>query len=101
MGEKNLNQDRIKRMDLLGGLGAGILGGGLALLFARWLESFALPALLLGIATHGWAMYQKGRLERDAGLSEPRWAAVAEGVCWFLLALLFLYIGYRIAVPES
>lgn len=99
MRESNVNQDRIKRMDLLGGLGAGILGGGLALLFARWLESFAVPALLLGIATHGWAMYQKGRLERTEGLDEPRWAIVAEGVCWVLLAILVLYIGYQIVVP--
>lgn len=101
MRESNVNQDRIKRMDLLGGLGAGILGGGLALLFARWLESFAVPALLLGVATHGWAMYQKGRLERAEGLSEPRWTLVTEGVCWVLLAVLALYIGYRIAVPAT
>ena len=100
MGERDVNQNQIKRMELLGGLGAGMLGGGIALLFARWIEPFAVPALLLGIATHGWAMYQKHRLERAQGLSEPRWALVTEGVCWMLLAILVLYIGYRIAVPS-
>lgn len=101
MGERDVNRDEIKRMDLLGGLGAGMLGAGIALLFARWIESFAVPMLLLGIATHGWAMYRKGRLERAEGLSEPRWALVTEGVCWVLLAFLVLYIGYRIAVPST
>jgi hypothetical protein len=89
--------DRIKRLDLLGGLGAGFLGAGLALLFASHLQRLSVPALLVGIAAHGWAMFAKGRLERQAGTDLPRWAKVAEWVCWLLLAGLILYLGIMLA----
>lgn len=89
-------ENRIKRLELLGGIGAGILGAGLALLFAEHLQQFALPALLLGIASHGWAMFQKARMEQQTGIKQPRWAELAEWVCWLTLAGLFLYIAYRI-----
>lgn len=89
-------QNRMKRLDLLGGLGAGVLGAGLALLFAEWLQPFALPALLLGIASHGLAMYQKSRLERQDGVLQPAWADIAERICWTMLAALVLYAGYRL-----
>ena len=90
------DRDKLKRLDLLGGIGAGVLGAGLALMFAEWLQPFALPALGLGIATHGWAMFRKARLERQAGTTQPAWADMAEGACWIMLAGLFLYIAYRV-----
>ena len=88
---------RIKQLDLLGGLGAGFLGAGLALLFASHLQRFSVPALLVGIAAHGWAMFAKSRLERQAGIDLPRWARVAEWLCWLLLAGLILYVGMLLA----
>ena len=91
-----MNQERIKRLELLGGFGAGILSAGLALLFAKWLEPYAVPALLLGIVTHGWAMFQKSRAERDAGAVQPAWSIVAEWICWALLAVLVTYIAVRV-----
>ncbi len=87
-------ENRLKRLDLLGGLGAGVLGAGLALLFARWLEPFAMPALLIGILAHGWAMFSKSNLERQAAIDLPRWAVGAELVCWVMLVALLTYVGY-------
>lgn len=92
----NPNQNRIRRMELLGGIGAGVVGAGIALLFAQWLEPFAIPALLVGIAAHGWAMFRKGRLERQDNLVQPAWAAITEGLCWVMLALLVLYAGMAV-----
>lgn len=89
------NQQRIKRLDLLGGVGAGVLGAGLALIFAEWLKPFAVAALLLGALSHGWAMFQKARLERQAGVVQPLWAHVAEWACWVMLICLFAVIAYR------
>lgn len=89
------NHERIKRMDLLGGLGAGVLGAGIALLFASQLQPFAVPAVLTGILTHGWAMYTKTKLERQAKMVQPKWAIVAEWVCWVLLSVLVVLIGVR------
>lgn len=47
------NQNRMKKLDLLGGIGAGVLRAGLALVFTRWLEPFAMPTLLVGILARG------------------------------------------------
>ncbi|UUZ54139.1 hypothetical protein LP419_37950 [Massilia sp. H-1] len=46
--EMDNNQKRLKQLDLLGGLGASILGAGIALVFVRWL-----PALCTGFACGG------------------------------------------------
>lgn len=86
-------QNRLKQLDLLGGIGAGVLGAGLALLFAKWLQPFAVPALLIGIAVHGWAMFAKHGLERKSNLEQPKWATVAEWTCWVMLAVLALYVS--------
>ena len=90
------NQTRLKQLDLLGGLGAGILGAGLALVFAQWLEPFAIPALLVGILSHGWAMFAKSTLERQARMAQPRWAIAAEWVCWTMLVALTGYVAYTL-----
>ncbi len=89
-------ENQLKRLDLLGGLGAGVLGAGVALLFARWLQPFAIPALLIGVVAHGWAMYRKSNLERQASIDRPKWAVGAELVCWVMLAVLFVYVGYAL-----
>lgn len=88
--------DRMKKLDLLSALGAAVLGAGLALLFTDRLERFAVPALFIGIAAHGWAMFAKRRLERRAGMPLPKWAQVAEWSCWILLAGLGLYAGHAL-----
>ena len=88
-------QNKLKQLDLLGGLGAGVLGAGIALLFASSLAPYAVPALLVGILAHGYAMFAKGRLERQAQAEQPKWARVAEWVCWFMLAGLFIYVAAR------
>lgn len=88
-------QNKLKQLDLLGGLGAGVLGAGLALLFANWLEPYAVPALLVGIVAHGWAMFAKGRLERQEQVEQPKWASIAQWACWLLLAGLFVYVAVQ------
>jgi len=87
------NQNRLKQLDLLGGLGAGVLAARLALLFARWLQPLAIPALLVGIAVHGWSMLAKNSLERQAGIGRSKWAAAAEWICWGMLISFLVYVG--------
>jgi hypothetical protein len=84
---------RLKRADVLSGVGAAVLGAGLALLFARRLERYAVPLLLLGLLSHGWGMYAKHRLELAEGLELPRWAAWLYWGCWVLLVGAGLYIA--------
>lgn len=85
-------QNKLKQLDLLSGLGAGVLGAGIALLFAYRLESYALPILLVGLIAHGWAMFAKGRVELQAQIERPKWAVAAEWACWLLLAALSVYL---------
>jgi len=85
---------KLKRLELLGGVGAGILGAGAGLLFARWLLPYAVPVLAVGIVAHGWAMFAKGRLERNLHETQPWWAAAAEWTCWIMIAALVSYIAW-------
>jgi hypothetical protein len=86
------NASRLKQLELLGGIGAGILGAGVALILAKWLTSYAIPILLIGIVAHGFAMFAKGRLERQSSVIQPWWAIAAEGACWVMILGLIGYI---------
>jgi hypothetical protein len=92
----DINYERVKRLDLLGGIRAGVLGAGIALLFASSLRPFAVPALLIGILAHGWAVYDKRRLECQTNVKQPKWPVAAEWVCWLMLTGLILYVGLAI-----
>lgn len=92
----DMNRSRLKQLDMLGGIGAGVLGAGIALLFAQWLQPFALPALTIGIVVHGWAMLEKNRAEREVQLVQPAWAVIAYWGCWALLLALMVYVLIRL-----
>lgn len=86
------SQKRLKQLELLGGLGAGILGAGIALVLVRWIQLYALPILMVGLVSHGWAMWAKSRLERQVNIPQPAWALVAEWICWLMIAGLIIYV---------
>lgn len=85
-------QRRWKQLELLSGLGAGILGAGMALMLVQWLQPFALPLLMVGIVSHGWAMLAKKRVERQANMQQPTWAKVAEWACWVMIVGMIAYV---------
>ncbi len=84
---------RRKLAELTGGIGASILGAGIALLLPASLGAYALPIIALGILMHSWSMLDKHRLERAAGAAQPRWAALLYWGCWLALLGLALVIG--------
>lgn len=88
----DITQKRLKKLELLGSLGAGILGAGIALVFVRWLQPYALALLTVGILSHGWAMWAKNRLERQSNIAEPAWVIAAEWICWLMIASLLIYV---------
>lgn len=90
-------QKRLKKLELLGGLGAGILGVGIGLVLVRWLQPYALPILIIGILSHGWAMWAKKRIERQDNLAEPPWVVAAEWICWLMIAGLLIYVAASFA----
>lgn len=91
-----MDTGRETRINLLGSLGAGVLGAGLALLFADVLRGFGIPALLVGMAIHGWSMYAKGSADRATGTVKPRRSVVMEWICWVLMAGLLAYVAWAL-----
>jgi len=84
---------RRQRAELAGSTGAGLLGAGLGALLAQWAAPFAVALLVLGVVLHGWGMVEKHRLE--AGAKSPAWSKALYWVCWVLLAVLMIWIGFR------
>ena len=81
------------RFELLGGTGALLAGVGIGLVFKDLLAALALPFLLIGIGTHGWAMWAKHRLDAAGPVSLPAWTRWAYWGCWVLIAGLVVYLA--------
>ncbi len=86
---------RVKQAELASGVGAGVLGFGLGVLFAADLRSYAVPILAFGALLHGWGMWDKHRLERPQESARLWWDTAMYWVCWVSLIGLALYIIVR------
>jgi hypothetical protein len=91
----NPNHRRSKQADLMSTLGAGVLGAGLGAMFATWITTFAVAAVLIGIVVHGWGMFERRRLDDIGGEPRAAWETVLYWGCWLILALLVGSIIYR------
>ncbi len=81
-----------KGAELASGVGAIVLGAGLALVLPEWLRGHALPLLVAGVLVHGGGMTLKYRLERRDG-PPLRWERALFWLCWACLAALGLWIA--------
>ena len=87
---------RLKLAELTSSLGAGVLGAGIGVLFADWLDGLGLPILAVGLLLHSWGMRDKHALE--AGREQPVWAAMLYWACWLILGALAFYAIARVAL---
>jgi len=60
---KNAKESRVKQAELASALGAGIIGFGLGVYLANYLQPYALWTIVIGIALHGVAMYKKAEMK--------------------------------------
>ena len=91
-----MNSNRIartKRAELLATVGAGVIGAGVALLFAGTLAPYYIVILLVGLLAHAWGMFEKHQL--DNGRSVPLWSEALYWLCWAALAVLAVVIAVR------
>ena len=93
MGERNVEARRIKKAELVSGVGALVLGVGLGLLFSNFLKPYTFPALIVGMLMHAWGMFDKHRLENQTLHVRPWWEGVFYWICWAALLVLIMYIA--------
>ena len=89
---------RAKAADLLSGLGAIVLGMGLALVAPAWLSAYGVSMLIVGLLVHGAGMSLKYRYE--SGQKEPLWwERLLLWSCWACLGALGIWIAVGAAAP--
>jgi hypothetical protein len=82
-----------KGAELASGLGAIVLGAGLALVLPAWLRSYAWPLLIGGVVVHGVGMTLKYRLENRGG-PPLWWERALFWLCWACLAALVIWLAF-------
>ena len=83
---------RMKRVELLVSVGAGVLGVGLGAVFASIFGSIGAALIVLGVTMHGTGMWQRHQLDLTTNAALPTWTSVLYGGCWLALAVLAGYI---------
>ncbi|MCK6584747.1 MAG: hypothetical protein L6Q49_16760 [Anaerolineales bacterium] len=86
---------RIKKAELLSSVGAGVLGGGITLLLAKFLTPYAIPILLIGLISHTAGMSRKHGLEGQSQTVRLGWAEALYWSCWLALIGLLIFILVR------
>ena len=81
-----------KGAELASGLGAIVLGAGLALVLPEWLRAYGLPLLAGGALVHGVGMTLKYRLERRDG-PPLWWERALFWLCGISLAALGVWLA--------
>lgn len=82
----HIKTSRERFAELTSSLGAGILGAGIGILLARYVERLGIPLLLLGGCMHAFGMWDMRRMERTGSLSpRPLWSVLLYWICWLAL----------------
>ena len=84
---------RRKAAELLSTTGALVLGVGIGLLVPTVGTAIAWLAVVLGVLSHSWGMYERHRLDLQAGVALPWWARLLYWLCWIGLAALAVYFA--------
>jgi len=89
------NRARMKRAQTTSAVGAGLLGGGIALLLPDYLKTYAVMVGALGLLMHAWGMYDNHRLQALEDDTRVWWAELLYWACWLALVMLVVYVVMR------
>lgn len=89
-----MNSAAAKAAELASGLGAIVLGAGLALIAPDMFRDLAVPLLVVGIVVHGAGMTLKHRFERSAQPSSW-WETALFWLCWAGLVAMGIWLIVR------
>lgn len=95
MSVTNENKSRVKRAELLSGVGAVVLGIGLGVLLPNFLNPYALPVLIIGLLMHALGMFMKHKLENESTSVRLWWAEILYWLCWFVLLGIIIYVVFN------
>ena len=93
MDSTNENKSRVKRAELLSGIGAVTLGVGLGVLLSSFLKPHALPVLFVGLAMHALGMFLEHKYEKALTNVRLWWAEVLYWICWLALLGVAAYVA--------
>lgn len=89
------NRARLKPAELLSTTEALALGLGLGAALSSYIGNAVVLLLVAGIASHGFGMLQKHRLEAQGGQTPAWWEAALYWVRWVALAGVLLLIRVK------
>ena len=92
MNVTNKNKSRVKRAELLSGVGAVVLGIGLGVLLSNFLKIYAFPVLFTGLAVHALGMFMKHKFEMESTNERLWWAEILYWLCWVVLLGIIIYV---------
>jgi hypothetical protein len=90
------DRPKLKRAELTAALGVLAAGIGLGALAGASLHGWGELLVLIGVAVHGWAMYDKRRLEAVAPSEQLWWEGPLYWLCWALLGLAAVIATMRV-----
>lgn len=88
-------REKLKQVDLLGAVGALVLGMGIGALAAPALGWLALPLFLIGCLSHGWGMIQKHRIEQLEASASAAWEQALYWGCWAAIAIVLAIASWK------
>ena len=87
--------NRLKLAELTSGVGALVLGAGLAALMPKLVEGLGASITAVGLMLHAFGMWDKHRIEGKQDVITPALVVTPYWICWLLLGAVLMFLLVR------